>query len=217
MAYSLRVAEWRVGRSGESCAHVATVPLVRRSGDAPHTHKLSVCPEHGAMDRDVNAAVNIAARAVPRVAKARATRAKNRKLMPQQPLKTPAARNSLKYPGRDRTKNKPTPRRKNHRRAVREVILPSCPARAQAYRLEARVLADGGAVRAAGTSGAALKQGYNNIQMYVIVALYDTLRSCCCVAQWLARARSLASGISRLPDERRKRWTCRRLLTSIMS
>ena len=123
------------------------------------THKLSVCAEHGVMDRDVNAAVNIAARAVPRVAKARATRAKNRKLMPQQPLKTPAARNSLKYPGRDRTKNKPTPRRKNHRRAVREVILPSCPARAQAYRLEARVLADGGAVRAAGTSEAALKQG----------------------------------------------------------
>ena len=123
------------------------------------THKLSVCAEHGVMDRDVNAAVNIAARAVPRVAKARVTRAKNRKLMPQQPLKTPAARNSLKYPGRDRTKNKPTPRRKNHRRAVREVILPSCPARAQAYRLEARVLADGGAVRAAGTSEAALKQG----------------------------------------------------------
>ena len=123
------------------------------------THKDSVCPAHGVMDRDVNAAVNIAARAVPRVVKARATRAKNRKLMPQQPLKTPAARNSLKYPGRDRTKNKPTPRRKNHRRAVREVILPSCPARAQAPRLEARVLADGGTVCDAGTSKAALKQG----------------------------------------------------------
>ena len=68
------------------------------------THELSVCAEHGVMGRDVNAAVNIAARAVPRVAKARATRTKNRKLRPQATLKTPVARNSLKYPGRDRTK-----------------------------------------------------------------------------------------------------------------
>ena len=44
-----------------------------------------------------------------------------------------------------------------------------------------------------------------------------SLRSCCCAAQWLARARSLVSGISRLADERRKRWTCRRSLTSITS
>ena len=111
------------------------------------THKLSVCPEHGTMDRDVNAAANIAARAVPRVAKARATRAKNRKLQPQQPIKTPVARNSLKYPGRDRTKNKPTEKRKSHRRTVREVILPVCPARAQAVCLEASVLADQGTQR----------------------------------------------------------------------
>ena len=123
------------------------------------THELSVCHEHGTMDRDVNAAANIAARAVPRVAKARVTRAKNRKLGPQRTLKTPVARNSLKYPGRDRTKNKPTPKRKNHRRTVREVILPVCPARAQAQYLEARVLADGGTVRAVGTVQAALKQG----------------------------------------------------------
>ena len=123
------------------------------------THKSSVCPEHGAMDRDVNAAANIAARAMPRVTKARVTRAKNRKLRPQRPLRTPPARDSLKYPGRDRKKNKPTPKRKNHRRTVREVILPLCPARAQAHSLEARVLADGGTVRVAGTSEAALKKG----------------------------------------------------------
>lgn len=123
------------------------------------THELSVCAEHGTMDRDVNAAVNIAARAVPRVVKARVTRTKNRKLRPQAPLKTPVARNSLKHPGRDRTKNAPTPRRKNHRRTVKEVILPVCPARAQAQRLEARVLADQGARGALGTSRAALKQG----------------------------------------------------------
>ena len=123
------------------------------------THKDSVCPEHGEMDRDVNAAANIAARAVPRVAKARLTRAKNRKLGPQAALRTPVARNSLKHPGRDRTKNKPTPKRKNHRRVSREVILPVCPARAQAQRLEARVLADQGACNNLGTVQAALKRG----------------------------------------------------------
>ena len=123
------------------------------------THKDSVCAEHGVVDRDVNAAANIAARAVPRAAKARVTRAKNRKLQPQQSLRTPPARASLRYPGRDRTKNKPTPRRKNHHLTVREVILPLCPARAQAQRLEASVLADQDARGTLGTSTAALKQG----------------------------------------------------------
>ena len=123
------------------------------------THEVSVCAEHGVMDRDVNAAVNIAARAVPKVEKARKTRAKNRKLQPQAALKTPVARNSLRYPGRDRTKSKPTPKRKNRSLVSREVILPVRPARAQAQRLEAGVLADGGTHGAAGTSEAALKQG----------------------------------------------------------
>ena len=123
------------------------------------THKDSVCPEHGVMDRDVNAAANIAARAVPRVVKARVTRAKNRKLQPQAQLRTPPARGSLKYPGRDRTKNAPTQKRENRRRVSREVILPVCPARAQAYRLEATVLADQGACDTLGTVQAALKRG----------------------------------------------------------
>ena len=123
------------------------------------THEVSVCVEHGAMDRDVNAAANIAARAVPRVVKARATRAKNRKIQPQAPLRTPPARTSLKYPGRDRTKNTPTPRRKNLCRAAREVILPVRPARAQAHSLEAGVLADQGACNNLGTNMAAPKQG----------------------------------------------------------
>ena len=118
------------------------------------THKLSVCTEHGEMDRDVNAAANIAARAVPRVIKAGATRAKNRKLRPQAALKTPVARRSLKYPGRDRTKSAPTPKRKNQPRTVREVILPSSPARVTV----ARVLADCGAHGDAGTPRAAIKQ-----------------------------------------------------------
>ena len=92
-------------------------------------HKVSLCPKHGEFDRDVNAAANIAARAVPKVEKARKTRAKNRKLQPQAALKTPPTRESLKYPGRDRTKNVPTQKRKNHRRTVREVTLPFSPAR----------------------------------------------------------------------------------------
>ena len=123
------------------------------------TYEVSACAEHGTMDRDVNAAANIASRAVPRVVKARVTRAKNRKLQPQQPLKTPVARNSLKYPGRDRTKSTPTPKRKNHRLVSREVILPVRPARAQAQRLEASVLADQDTCGTLETSKAALKQG----------------------------------------------------------
>ena len=120
------------------------------------THKDSVCPEHGEMDRDVNVAANIADRAVPRVEKARRTRAKNRKLRPQAALRTPVTRRSLKYPGRDRTKSAPTPKRKNHHtRAVREVILPSSPARV----VVDRVLADCGAQGVAGTCQAAIKQG----------------------------------------------------------
>lgn len=123
------------------------------------THEVSVCHTHGEMDRDVNAAVNIAARAVPRVTKARVTRAKNRKLRPQAQLRTPVARNSLKYPGRDRTKSKPTPKRKKRHLVSEGVNLPLRPARAQAYRLAARVLADQDARGYLGTNVAALKQG----------------------------------------------------------
>ena len=118
-------------------------------------HEVSVCPKHGAMDRDVNAAANIAARAVSKVEKARKTRAKNRKLQPQGTLKTPTARGSLKYPGRDRTKNCPTPKRKEHH-ASKGVILPSSsPARVTMT----TVLADCGAHSATETSTAAINQG----------------------------------------------------------
>lgn len=117
-------------------------------------HEISRCPEHGEMDRDVNAAANIAARAVPRVEKARKTRAKNRKLQKKQaPLKTPPAKGSLRYPGRDRTKNYPTPKRK--KRVVREVTPPSRPARVNMT----TVLADQDASGVLGTNTAALKQG----------------------------------------------------------
>ena len=94
------VSSFNTSQQCHTCGSVVTHP----------THEVSVCAEHGVMGRDVNAAANIAARAVPRVVKARVTRAKSRKLRPQQPLKTPVARRSLKYPGRDRAKNKPTPK-----------------------------------------------------------------------------------------------------------
>ena len=139
------------------------------------THEVSVCPEHGVMDRDVNAAANIAARAVPRVAKARATRAKNRKLRPQAQLRTPVARNSLKYPGRDRTKHKPTPKRKDQRPTNKGVILPLRPARAQTHSLEASVLADQGAQGTPGDQHGGAQTRLHNLQMYVIVALFDTV------------------------------------------
>ena len=119
------------------------------------THKVSKCPKHGVMDRDVNAAANIAARAVPKVEKARKTKARNPNLQEgKAPLKTPIAGCSLKYPGRDRTKNCPTPKRK--KRVVREVTLPVSPARV----VVTTVLADCNtcSINVAETSKAAIKQ-----------------------------------------------------------
>jgi IS605 family transposase len=116
-------------------------------------YKVSVCPKHGAIDRDVNAAANVAARAVSKVEKARKTRAKNRKLQQSVPLKTPIARDSLKYPGRDRTKRVPTPKRK--KRVVREVNLPFSPARV----IVTSVLADCDTYGAVETCKAAINQG----------------------------------------------------------
>lgn len=116
-------------------------------------HKVSRCPKHGDMDRDVNAAANIAARAVPKVAKARKTRAKNRKLQSQARLKTPVARETLKYPGRDRTKNVPTPKRK---KKCKGVILSLSPARVNMT----TVIADCGTYGAVETNKAAVNQDY---------------------------------------------------------
>ena len=125
-------------------------------------HKVSDCPKHGKIDRDVNAAANIAARAVPKVKKAREKRGNNSKLQPQAPLKTPVARRSLKYPGQDRTKNTSTPKRK------KGVKPPFSPARVQnistpvatvpVVTAMTTVLADCLTSGVAGTS-AAIKQG----------------------------------------------------------
>lgn len=116
-------------------------------------YKVSVCSKHGMMDRDVNAAANIAGRAVSKVEKARKTRGKNRKLQRQARLNTPVTRESLKYPGRDRTKNIPTPKRKKH--ISKGVNLPISPARVNMT----RVLADCGTYGATETSKAAINLG----------------------------------------------------------
>ena len=122
------------------------------------TYEAPARTEHRTMDRNTNTAANITPRAAPRVVKARTTREKNRKLQPQQPLKTPVARNPLKHPGRDRTKNTPTPKTKNHRLVSKEANLPSRPARTQTHSLEASALADQDTRSTLETSTATLKQ-----------------------------------------------------------
>lgn len=121
-------------------------------------HNISVCPTHGVKDRDVNAAANIAARAVKKVETARNTRAKNRKLQKKTSLKTPIARDALKHPGGSRNKNYPTPKRKK-RRSSKGVKLSLRPARVQAICVDTRVLADCLTYGVAETSKAALNQG----------------------------------------------------------
>ena len=178
MAHPLRLTERRVGRGCKCGEHVATMSRVRQRVTHP-IHKVSVCPEHGEMDRDVNAAANIAARAVSRVVKARATREKNRKLRPQGQLKTPPVRASLKYPGRDRTKNKPTQKRKNRHQVSKEVILPSYPARAQATSLEAKGTSGPGCTGYPGDQKKGGIQTRKRSPQYGggYAALFDTLRS----------------------------------------
>ena len=122
------------------------------------THKVSKCAKCGEMDRDVNAAANIAARDVKKVETARNSRAKNRKLQPQEALKTPIGRKALKHPGGSRNKNCPTPKRKK-RRSSKGVKLPLRPARVRAFCVDTRVLADCLTSGVAETSTAALNQG----------------------------------------------------------
>ena len=121
-------------------------------------HKVSDCPKCGETDRDVNAAANIASRAVAKVKTARNSRAKNRKLQKKTSLKTPAARKALKHPGGSRNKNYPTPKRKK-RRSSKGVNLPLRPARVRAICVDTRVLADCLTYGVAETSKAALNQG----------------------------------------------------------
>ena len=134
-----------------NAAHTSQLCHMCSSKVTHPTHKVSLCPEHGDMDRDVNAAANIAARAVSRVEKSRKTRAKNRRVQKKTSLKTPITRDSLKYPGRDRRKNVPTPKRK---KKCEGVNLPISPARV----IMATVLADWDASGILETNQAAINQ-----------------------------------------------------------
>lgn len=73
------------------------------------------------IDRDVNAAANIALRLENSLHKIVFTRSKAKKFTPKITKRTPITRNSLKYPGRDRTKNSPTPKRTKTNKKKREV------------------------------------------------------------------------------------------------
>lgn len=71
----------------------------------------AVCTEHGVMNRDVNAAANIALRFKESLVKVVSSRRKSRKFTNAVIQRSPATRKSLKYPGVDRTKNSPTRKR----------------------------------------------------------------------------------------------------------
>ena len=76
-------------------------------------------------DRDVNAATNVARRGVKTVEKMRKTRAKAKRVTNRQVRRSPKTHNSLRYPGRDRTKYVATPRqvkRRKHTFAFVEVM-----------------------------------------------------------------------------------------------
>lgn len=73
--------------------------------------KIAVCPVHGTMDRDENASCNIALRAVRTAFKMAATRKRSTRLTNRRVRRTPPTRESLRFPGRDRTKSSPTPKR----------------------------------------------------------------------------------------------------------
>lgn len=84
------------------------------------------CVSHGAVvDRDINAAANIAQRVtLDTVGKCVVTRKRKRKAKGisgrQAKLQTSATKQALRYPGRDRTKNQPTPKRpkRHHKRTL---------------------------------------------------------------------------------------------------
>lgn len=75
--------------------------------------KVSVCNSCNiVMDRDENAAVNIAIRAIAPIDKTNKTLRKSKLFRESSAQRSNVHSSPLKYPGRDRTKNKPTPKRK---------------------------------------------------------------------------------------------------------
>lgn len=81
------------------------------------------CTTHGEMHRDVNAAANIALRAVDRgtLSKVVQTRKKSKRFTGTRRQRSVKPVHVLKYPGRDRTKTAPTPSRSMTRKYAGEV------------------------------------------------------------------------------------------------
>ena len=73
------------------------------------------------IDRDVNAAANIALRLEKHLAKIVFTRSKAKNFTSKITKRTPSTKESLKYPGRDRTKNSPTPKKVKNKLKKMEV------------------------------------------------------------------------------------------------
>ena len=94
--------------------------LCHEKGELLMAERLFLCTNRECLnmgvliDRDVNAGGEIAHRVIGnRLNKTVATRKSSSKRhnFPKQKIRSPKARESLKYPGRDRTKNAPTPKR----------------------------------------------------------------------------------------------------------
>lgn len=103
---------------------VLTVNAYNTSQECPYCHgvvkhprwKDSYCPDCGTlMDRDIAASAVIAQRAMKSAQKAVATRKKAKNYTTRRCRRTPVSRDTLVYPGRDRTKNCPTPSRKKNK------------------------------------------------------------------------------------------------------
>ena len=81
-------------------------------------YSLSKCDVHGVFDRDINAAANIAQRFVKSLVKVVKSRSSSRKYVLRTRRHSPATRNTLKYPGRDRSKNIPTIHRQKRKKVL---------------------------------------------------------------------------------------------------
>lgn len=106
----LKVNAWNTSQECPYCHEKVTHPKWKESYCA-HCDVL--------MDRDIAASAVIAQRCIASVKQSITTRKKSQKFTTQRTRRSPAVRDTLEYPRRDRTKNHPTPvRKKAHKKAV---------------------------------------------------------------------------------------------------
>lgn len=85
--------------------------------------RVAVCSNHGEIDRDINAAANIALRFKKSLEKVVKTRRKAKKFTTKTLKRSPKTRETLKYPGVDRTKKKATPKRQKLKKKSNQGLL----------------------------------------------------------------------------------------------